>query len=243
MRMIRAAMPVALALMLAAGPAEARRFRFFGGGGGGGEMITLVKDLPDREPFLRDGDAWDVGYLDSMVKPDGYVLYHGDAYIRLDGEALELLKAELGSDPTAAHRTAAAAARKASTTTTENAVERQPGETREAFAARARRELADRNAGASSAKSSTGGGGAARMLLALLIGGIGIFAVFKLAKAAFKPTERNEVTDDEPGTADTGSFDQRVSRRLAEMQGGGPIGPAASVAGPAGVRTFGRRSA
>lgn len=242
MRMIRAAMPVVLALMLAAGPAEARRFRFFGSGGGAAETITLVKDLPDREPFLRGGDAWDVGYLDSMVKPDGYVLYHGGAYIRLDGEALELLKAELGSDPTAAHRNAAAAARRASTTT-ENTVERQPGETREAFAARARRELADRNAGASSAKPSTGGGGAARMLLALLIGGIGLFAVFKLARAAFKPTGRKEAADDEPATADTGSFDQRVSRRLAEIHGGGPIGPAASVAGPAGVRTFGRRSA
>lgn len=60
--------------------AEARRSRFFVTPGfGGGETIDLVYDLPDKEPFLRDGEALDLGYLNSGDK-SGYVLYRGERY-------------------------------------------------------------------------------------------------------------------------------------------------------------------
>ena len=247
MGMIRVMVSALLAMLLMAGPAEARRVRFFGFGGGGGgggtaaETIERVKDLPDRAPYLRDGVSWDVGYLNSMTRKSGYVLYHGDTFVTLDKEMIEVLKEDLGSDPTAAHRTAAEAARKAAISTTDNVVERRPGESREEFAERAQRELADKNAGASSAaEAKRARGGAAGSML--LVGGLGIFAVFKMARSAFKPSARAEVAEEaEPTPADTSSFDERVARRLAEMHGGAAA-PATAAAAPAGVRTFGRRA-
>ncbi|MCZ7480391.1 hypothetical protein [Rhizobium rhizogenes] len=84
--------------------AEARKSRFFAiPGFGGGETIDLVYDLPDSEPFLRDGEAFDVGYLNSGDR-SGYVLYRGERYSRLSDADIARLKATLGFDPTTKDR-------------------------------------------------------------------------------------------------------------------------------------------
>lgn len=84
--------------------AEARKSRFFAiPGFGGGEMIDLVYDLPDNEPFLRDGEAFDIGYLNSGDR-SGYVLYRGERYGRLSDADIARLKATLGFDPTTKDR-------------------------------------------------------------------------------------------------------------------------------------------
>lgn len=84
--------------------AEARRSRFFViPGFGGGETIDLVYDLPDNEPFLRDGEAFDVGYLNSGDR-SGYVLYRGERYSKLSDADIARLKATLGFDPTTKDR-------------------------------------------------------------------------------------------------------------------------------------------
>lgn len=84
--------------------AEARRSRFFAVPGfGGGETIDLVYDLPDNEPFLRDGEAFDIGYLNSGDR-SGYVLYRGERYSKLSDADIARLKATLGFDPTTKDR-------------------------------------------------------------------------------------------------------------------------------------------
>lgn len=84
--------------------AEARRSRFFViPGFGGGETIDLVYDLPDNEPFFRDGEAFDVGYLNSGDR-SGYVLYRGERYSKLSDADIARLKATLGFDPTTKDR-------------------------------------------------------------------------------------------------------------------------------------------
>ncbi|MCZ7488367.1 hypothetical protein [Rhizobium rhizogenes] len=84
--------------------AEARKSRLFAiPGFGGGETIDLVYDLPDSEPFLRDGEAFDVGYLNSGDR-SGYVLYRGERYSRLSDADIARLKATLGFDPTTKDR-------------------------------------------------------------------------------------------------------------------------------------------
>ncbi|NTZ90693.1 hypothetical protein [Agrobacterium tumefaciens] len=84
--------------------AEARRSRFFAVPGfGGGETIDLVYDLPDNGPFLRDGEAFDIGYLNSGDR-SGYVLYRGERYSRLSDADIARLKATLGFDPTTKDR-------------------------------------------------------------------------------------------------------------------------------------------
>ncbi|MBO0130933.1 hypothetical protein [Agrobacterium burrii] len=84
--------------------AEARRSRFFAVSGfGGGETIDLVYDLPDNGPFLRDGEAFDIGYLNSGDR-SGYVLYRGERYSRLSDADIARLKATLGFDPTTKDR-------------------------------------------------------------------------------------------------------------------------------------------
>ncbi|MCZ7890272.1 MULTISPECIES: hypothetical protein [Agrobacterium] len=83
---------------------EARKSRFFAVPGfGGGETIDLVYDLPDNEPFLRDGEAFDIGYLNSGDR-SGYVLYRGERYSRLSDADIARLKATLGFDPTTKDR-------------------------------------------------------------------------------------------------------------------------------------------
>lgn len=84
--------------------AEARRSRFLAVPGfGGGETIDLVYDLPDNGPFLRDGEAFDIGYLKSGDR-SGYVLYRGERYSRLSDADIARLKATLGFDPTTKDR-------------------------------------------------------------------------------------------------------------------------------------------
>ena len=84
--------------------AEARKSRFFAiPGFGGGETVDLVYDLPDNEPFLRDGEAFDIGYLNSGDR-SGYVLYRGERYSRLSDADIARLKATLGFDPTTKDR-------------------------------------------------------------------------------------------------------------------------------------------
>lgn len=84
--------------------AEARKSRFFAVPGfGGGETIDLVYDLPDNEPFLRDGEVFDIGYLNSGDR-SGYVLYRGERYSRLSDADIARLKATLGFDPTTKDR-------------------------------------------------------------------------------------------------------------------------------------------
>ena len=84
--------------------AEARKSRFFAiPGFGGGETIDLVYDLPDNEPFLRDGEAFDIGYLNSGDR-SGYVLYRGERYSKLSDADIARLKATLGFDPTTKDR-------------------------------------------------------------------------------------------------------------------------------------------
>lgn len=86
------------------GQAEARKARFFAiPGFGGGETIDLVYDLPDNPAFLREGKAFDLGYLNSS-NGNAYVLYHGDRYSKLSDTDIARLKAMLGFDPTTKHR-------------------------------------------------------------------------------------------------------------------------------------------
>lgn len=130
-----------------ASPAEARRFRipipfFFGG-----ESIDLVYDLPNEQPFVRDGKFLDIGYLNSS-KGNAYVLYHGDRYTKLSDGDIALFTGILGFDPTAEHRAQHASgnedkstqqaelARPKTQTESGNSIVRQPGETRKDFAAR-----------------------------------------------------------------------------------------------------------
>jgi hypothetical protein len=93
-------------LILLAQPASARRFRIFGiPSFGSSETIDLVYDLPDRAPFIKDGNNLDVGYLKGR-STSGYVIYSGDKYRLLGSEELRVLKDILGFDPTAKHRVA-----------------------------------------------------------------------------------------------------------------------------------------
>jgi len=93
-----------LCVALSAQPAQARRIFFFPiPHFGGSETIDPVYDLPDRAPFIHEGYAWDVGYLNGR-SGNSYVLYHGDRYVTLDDERIALLTDELGFDPTAKHR-------------------------------------------------------------------------------------------------------------------------------------------
>ncbi|KJF73845.1 hypothetical protein [Agrobacterium arsenijevicii] len=89
--------------------AEARKVRLFAVPGfGSSETIDLVYDLPDSPPFLREGKAYDIGYLNSS-KGNAYVLYQGDRYGKLSDAEIATLEAALGFDPTAKHRAERAA--------------------------------------------------------------------------------------------------------------------------------------
>lgn len=92
-----------------ASEAQARKARGFAiPGFSGGETIDLVYDLPNSPAFLREGKAFDLGYLNSS-KGDAYVFYHGDRYTKLSDAEIAKLKAMLGFDPTSKHRTEQAA--------------------------------------------------------------------------------------------------------------------------------------
>ncbi|CDN92530.1 hypothetical protein [Agrobacterium tumefaciens] len=84
--------------------AQARKARLFAVPGfGGGESIDLVYDLPNTATFLREGKAFDLGYLNSD-NGSGYVLYNGDRYSKLSDADIAKLKVTLGFDPTTKHR-------------------------------------------------------------------------------------------------------------------------------------------
>jgi hypothetical protein len=139
----------ALSVMALAQPAEARRFRIFGiPHFGGGESIEQVYDLPDEEPFVKDGDNLDLGYLHGKSK-SGFVLYAGDRYRLIGDPEIAMLKGILGFDPTAKYRAdhaeenaAAAAEAKAERDHKDEliasgrTIERAAGESSEAYAAR-----------------------------------------------------------------------------------------------------------
>lgn len=84
--------------------AEAHRSGIFGSSWfGGSETIDLVYDLPETELFLRNGEAYDLGYLNSDNN-SGYVLYRGERYSKLTEADIVRLKAMLGFDPTTKDR-------------------------------------------------------------------------------------------------------------------------------------------
>ena len=67
-----------------------------------GQKIDFVRDLPNETPFEYEGQYYDLGYLYSTrsSRGGGFVLYHDDAYVQLDGAGLADVKSALGEDPT-----------------------------------------------------------------------------------------------------------------------------------------------
>ena len=273
MRISASLLAALLCLVLSTQSAEARRFFFipiphFGST----ETIDPVYDLPDRAPFIRDGENWDVGYLNGR-SDNFYVLYHGDRYTKLDDERIALLTEMLGFDPTAKHRAQYAidhadeiARSKADRAHHDEMIasgrlmEPMPGESHEAFVARAKATFAKRSRDAARSpsspadvrrtpSSSTGFWLFGLFLLVLIFAGAKLYrGVFSLARSV----SGNMPGDDEPHRGpDHQSFDQQVAKRLAELQSGGPAAktgdsargyPAAPVmAAPAPVRGFGRK--
>ena len=273
MRISASLLAALLCLVLSTQSAEARRFFFipiprFGST----ETIDQVYDLPDRAPFIRNGENWDVGYLNGRAG-NAYVLYHGDRYTKLDDERIALLTEMLGFDPTAKHRAQYAidhadeiARSKADRAHHDEMIasgrlmEPLPGESHEAFVARAKATFAKRSREAAPSptspadvrrtpSSSTGFWLFGLFLLVVIFAGAKIYrGVFSLARSV----SGNAPDDDRPhGEADHQSFDQQVAKRLAELQSGGPAAttgdrgsgyPAApAMAAPAAVRGFGRK--
>jgi hypothetical protein len=163
-----------LSLTVLAQPAEARRFRIFGiPHFGGGESIEKVYDLPDKEPFVKDGDNLDLGYLHGQTK-SGFVLFVGDRYRLLDQSQISMMSTLIGFDPTAKYRAdhaeenaAAAAEAKAEREHKDELIakgqmiERAPGESRESYAARSAefiRKARERSASRQTSGASAGSG-------------------------------------------------------------------------------------
>jgi len=250
MRIPASLLAALLCLLLSAQPAEARRRLFFipMPHFGTTETIDPVYDLPDRAPFMRDGVAWDVGYLNGRFG-DFYVLYHGDRYAKLDDGGIAFLTEELGFDPTAKHRAqyaidhadeiARAKAERAhhdEMIASGRLMEPMPGEAHDAFVARAKATFARRSreearsptppaAVRQGPSSSTGFWLFGLFLLVLIFAGSKIYrGVFSLARTVSGQTPR----DHEPyGQPDHLSFDQQVAKRLAELRAGGPAEGAA----------------
>lgn len=74
------------------------------------QKIDLVRDLPDEPAFEKDGVHFDLGYIYAIrtvngasvatAGDSGYVLYHDDKYVRVDGALMADLRYALGDDPT-----------------------------------------------------------------------------------------------------------------------------------------------
>ncbi len=161
-----------LSTLLMAQPASARRFRLFGiPSFGGGETIDLVYDLPDRDPFVKDGNNLDVGYLNGKTK-SGYVLYYGSSYRLLDQSDISVLTRALGFNPTAKHRAAylaehgaeiaaaeaevkAERAKKDAMLASGRMIERAPGESNADYSVRVAAFMKARHARQESAKSAS----------------------------------------------------------------------------------------
>lgn len=223
-----------------ASPADAKRFRFFPGFFGGGETIDLVYNLPNQPPFLRDGKAFDVGYLNSS-NGNAYVLYHGNRYIRLGERELAALTAFLGFDPTAQHRAQHADATPApdkAQAAGGNALEPSGGESAQAI-------LSDRTP--------------AWIVMIPLIVIAAMLFVFVLrgsrGLSKFAGSLTRLAAGKEATTQTTyAALDARMTERLNRLQpdstppafpgrGTGSFSPAPSSAAHAPVRSFGRRNA
>lgn len=214
MNLRRAAAPLSLLLLgsaLLAPPAEARR-HFFGFSGSRGERIDLVRDLPDTETFRRDGDYWDLGFLYRSTRAYGvtvtsdkehgfFVLYHGDAYVKLDTEGTALLAAMLGGDPTAEYRRTQASAAEAPAPTQDTARPARSGHSR---------------------------GFGAGFLGLLLLGGIYRFGARRFTNESFAAARslvaRSGIVREaeEAHGTDHRSFDECVAARLAELDQASP---------------------
>lgn len=272
---------------LAATPADARRFRFGFGGSGRGEQIERVADLPDRDPYRHDNVDWDLGWFYSSYKVAGittsssydhgkFVLYHGDRYVILDDAKLALITLELGYDPAKAFREAhaaewaadAAKAKAEAESLKDNLIERRPGESIDAYHARARAEARNRSgdgAAASAAPARSGAGGA---IGSAFVGILFMLAVIVwLGRTLSRRQRRAALARGAEGRCDPAapSFEERVAARLRELDAtqaapaaaAAPVTAAAepnvAMAAPAvapppvppvqrpGVRTFGRR--
>lgn len=230
---------------LGAQPADARRRFFlpgFGGGSGASERIENVYELPDRAPFKHDGEFFELGYLYSTRQSNGYVLYHGDKYLRLDPAMIAMIKADLGFDPTAAHRARLDAANgqvaeSAPPASRPRLTSEEAGERGSAWAAERTRPSAESTVQPRISSGALFSGPAIIFLLMLVVGG---FVLRRFVRSAPK-REGNPWSD----RIDQRSFEDRVAARLNEIQNAPPA-PAPSAEMPpraAGPRTFGRRVA
>ena len=220
-------------------PADARRFRIFSiTSFGERETIDLVYDLPNNEPFFKDGDYFDIGYLNSK-RGNAYVFYHGDRYRKLDDHDIAIFTAALGFDPTAKHRAqyaidhadeiANAKAERAhhdELIATGRMIERRADESNEEYTARRAEFLAKHRSASkqtsSSAEpdgtksSSLGLGFAAIFLFILIFAGRKLYTgIFRLARTVSGDAARDRQV---AATTDHLSFDQRVAQRLGELQ-------------------------
>ena len=264
-----------LLLLVAAQSAEAKRFRIFSiPSFGGGETIDPVYDLPDEKPFVKDGKSFDVGYLNGR-QGNAYVLYSGDRYRKLDPQDIALLTTMLGFDPTAKHRAQyaidhadeiaeqqAEQAHKDERIAKGLMIEPRPGESQEAYAARRAAFIAEHRSTSSAAAPASGpaqssgsssspsmgsfGFGLALILLATVI-----FAGRKFISGIFGLTRSvsRDIAGPDQQTGDTSahlSFDARVAKRLAELQGDPAAAQGEAPYAPslqqAPVRTFGRKA-
>lgn len=255
----------AVAMAAIAQPAQARRRFFFGGGGGYQEKIDRVYDLPDRAPYLKDGEFLDLGYFyrnnkrfgitTSSTRDHGdYVLYHGDAYVKLPAELETAIAADLGFDPIARHRAEmagqAAAERAAERPSSAITLDRRPGETTTELRARLHAEQ-DRRAAATptgvdadSAGSHAGFGAFGTMATLLALGLL--FNARRITRAVFSVSGAlaSAGRGDRPAGVD--GFEQRVADRLRELEAcdaAQPVIPAPAALSPAAppARGFGRR--
>jgi hypothetical protein len=238
------------ALTLLAQPAEARRFRFFAiPGFGGSESIDPVYDLPDREPFVKGGENMDVGWLNGRTN-SGYVLYHGDRYIRLSDEGLTALIGVLGFDPTASHKAGKSGANavqqaaqeaerkhKDLLITSGQMIEPREDESSEdyearknAFITRAKAHISAKEHGNSMPQSSTGDSGhfgyvtIAIMFFAVIGFGKKIIATLASRGSADSApqlsTSHDPPTDSSSDGLEMQSFDAKIAARLAQLQSG-----------------------
>ncbi|NIJ22304.1 hypothetical protein FHS95_004019 [Sphingomonas naasensis] len=258
-RFVLAIMAAVTLLVALAEPAEARRrFRFFSFGGGGGgayaEKIDKVYDLPDTATYSHDGQYYDLGALytvrdgDSIYPAEpGFVLYNGDRYVKLDSAQLDVIRLDLGMDPTASYR-ATYSAKVPERPKSRAEVERLPGETTDELRARVRKMAAERgDATDGDTAAPTGKGGVGALFIAMLVIGGGFILWLR---SFLRRRVRESILGPEESSSPDSAFNQRVAARLRELeierqaQGHGQSAPEAAAApAMAAPRTFGRKLA